>query len=153
MSDFPSALNHWIHLVFVIFWMGGLAFQLFIIAPFLKSDNAPYEYLFKISDRFQKYLSPLILILLVTGGINLGIRRAGHEEIPEGYVTLFAFKALLVAVVVSIHFFGFVRSKINEHSNIDHQAELLSRFRYATWTFLIGIVIIFIAATLRQWRF
>jgi putative copper export protein len=133
--------------------MGGLAFQILIIAPFLKSDNAPYEYLLKISDRFQKYISPLLLILIVTGGVNLGTRRAGHEEIPTGYISLFAYKALLVAVVISIHFFSFVRSKVDDPANPNHEAQLRSRFRFAKWTFSIGIIIIFIASMLRQWKF
>jgi putative copper export protein len=133
--------------------MGGLAFQLFIIAPFTQSDHALPEYLSTISSRFQKYISPLLLILIVTGGVNLGVRRAGHEALPYGYLSAFAFKALLVGAVVSIHFFSFVRSKMEDPANPDYEAQLLSRFRFAKWTFSIGIIIIFIASMLRQWKF
>ncbi|MEK7285932.1 MAG: hypothetical protein AAB035_01355 [Nitrospirota bacterium] len=153
MSGFFPVLNHWIHLILIIFWMGGLAFQILIIAPFVKSDAAPPEYLLTLLNRFQKYITPLLLILIVTGGVNLGIRRAGYENFPDGYLPAFAFKVLLVGLVISIHFFGFVRCKLNDIPNLDHRAELLSRLRYSKWTFSIGIIIIFIASMLRQWRF
>ncbi len=151
--NFFAVLNHWIHLSSVIFWMGGVAFQLIVISPFIKKDNSPPTYLIALSSRFQKIISPLLLILLVTGGVNLGFRRAGYEAIPDGYITAFAFKVLLVTAVVSIHFFSFIRSNLTETSVADQQVQIQSQFRYAKWTLTIGVVIVFIATMLRQWKF
>jgi putative copper export protein len=151
--NFFAVLNHWVHLCSVIFWMGGVAFQLLVIAPFITKENPPPAYLITISNRFQKIISPLLLILLVTGGVNLGFRRAGHETIPPDYITALAFKLLLVATVVSIHFFSFIRSNLNDTTLADQKTQILSQYRYAKWTLAIGIIIIFIAAMLRQWKF
>lgn len=151
--NFFAVLNHWVHLCSIIFWMGGTAFQVVVIAPFITKDNPLPTYLIAISNRFQKIISPLLLILLVTGGINLGFRRAGHETIPPEYVTALAFKFLLVATVVSIHFVSFIRSNLNNTTLADQKTQILSQYQHAKWTLAIGIIIIFIAAMLRQWKF
>lgn len=150
---FFAVLNHWVHLSSVVFWMGGVAFQILVIAPFMTKDNAPPAYAIVLANRFQKIISPLLLILLVTGGVNLGFRRAGYETIPPGYISLLAFKVLLVAVVVSIHFFSFIRVNIANTTVADQKTQILSQLRYGKWTLAIGIIIIFIAAMLRQWKF
>jgi putative copper export protein len=151
--NFFAVLNHWIHLASVIFWIGGVAFQLVVIFPFITKDNLPASYLITLATRFQKIISPLLLILLVTGGVNLGFRRSGYETIPSGYITTLAFKVLLVATVVSIHFFSFIRVNLDNTTATDQKAQILSQFRYAKWTLAIGIIIIFLASMLRQWKF
>ncbi len=151
--NFFAVLNHWFHLVSVIFWMGGVAFLLLVISPFSKSDHPPPAYLVALANRFSKFIAPIIFILVVTGGINFGFRHAGHEEIPPGYLFALGFKVLLVAAVASIHFFGFVRSKVDDLSAASQKTPALPGLCYARWTLAIGIVIIFIASMLRQWRF
>lgn len=149
---FFAVVNHWLHLASVIFWMGGVAFQLVVISPFLKSDHPPPAYLTILANRFLKFISPILFILVVTGGINLGVRRAGHEEIPPGYISALGFKVLLVAAVASIHFFSFIRSRYDDSSR-DENIPILPMAAYAKWTLAIGVIIIFIASMLRQWRF
>ncbi len=157
--NFFAVLNHWVHLASVIFWMGGVAFQVVVIAPFVTKDHAPPPYLIALSNRFQKVISPLIFILLVTGGVNLGFRRAGHDTIPPGYISALGFKVLLVAAVVSIHFFSFIRSKLvwtptaDDPSVLDQNRQIVTQSQYAKWTLAIGMIIIFIASMLRQWKF
>ncbi len=152
MDIFP-VLNHWLHLASVIVWIGGVAFQLLVMAPFLRSDHAPPDYLITLSDRFQKFIGPILFILVITGGINLGFRRAGHESIPPGYISALGFKIFLVAIVASIHFFGYVRSKFTDPPDATPEAPVMPRLGFMRWTFSLGIVIIFIAAMLRKWEF
>jgi putative copper export protein len=149
--NFFAVLNHWVHLVCVIFWIGGTAFQLLIISPFTKKDAPPASYLVAIANRFQKWIGPLIFILLVTGGMNLGFRRAGHPELPPGYISALGVKVMLVAVIASIHFFGFIRS--HQDDSLNTNTPTLPRAGYAKLTLAIGVIIIFIAAMLRQWKF
>ncbi|MBI3597860.1 MAG: hypothetical protein HY201_00125 [Nitrospirae bacterium] len=151
--NFFAVLNHWVHLASVIFWMGGVAFQVLLISPFVTKDNPPRAYIVALSNRFQKVISPLILILIVTGGVNLGFRRAGHDTIPPGYISALGFKVLLVAAVVSIHFFSFIRFKFDQSSVADQETQRLSQNRYPKWTLAIGAIIVFIASMLRQWKF
>jgi len=151
--NFLATLNHFLHLSSVIFWMGGLLFQLLIVAPFLQSDQPPPDYLMTLSNRFQKAVGPIILILIVTGGMNIGFRRAGHDAFPPGYISALGFKVLLVAAVASIHFFGIIRSQKNDSPEYNQGAHGLPRQSHAMWTILFGTIIIFIASMLRQWAF
>jgi len=151
--NLAATFNHFLHLSCVIFWIGGIAFQRLIVAPFLKSDRPPPDYLTVISDRFQKLISPILFILIVTGGINIGFRRAGHDAFPPGYISMLGFKVLLVAGVASIHFFGIIRSQQNNPPRQSDGWNVLPRQSYVRWTFALGTIIIFIATLLRQWAF
>jgi len=146
-----ASVNHWLHLLSVIFWIGGMAFQVLIIGPFVKSDHPPPAYLVILANRFQKFISPLLFILIVTGGINLGFRRIDSGALPPDYLKAFGLKIFLVAAAISIHFFGFIRSGTEGVEN--QTGTELPRQGYAQWTLLLGVVIIFIASILRQWRF
>jgi hypothetical protein len=133
--------------------MGGVAFQLFVVFPFRGKDKIAPPYLINLASRFQKIISPLLLILIVTGGVNIGFRRAGFETIPNGYIASLAFKLLLVATVVCIHFFSFVHVNLDNTFANEHETQIRSLIRYGTFTLIIGMIIIFIAAMLRQWKF
>jgi putative copper export protein len=151
MSFFATA-NHWVHLTSVVFWMGGLAFQLFVMAPFTVSDNPPPAYLTALSNRFNKFVGPIILVLIATGGVNIGFRRAGHDALPPGYISMLGMKVFLVASIASIHFFGMIRSQLDDRTHLN-QPPALPRLGYAKLSFALGILIIFIASMLRQWKF
>ena len=146
-----ATVNHGIHLACVIFWIGGLAFQLVIMAPFVRSDTPPPAYLVTLSRRFSRFVGPVILILMVTGGVNIGARRAGHDTFPQDYTIILGIKVLLVALVAALHFFGMLQFRRDEdsHSSIPTS----SQWSYAKLSFLLGIVIIFIASMLRHWQF
>jgi len=151
--NFLATVNHFLHLACVVFWMGGIAFQLLIAAPFLRSDQPPPHYLITLSNRFQKAVSPVIFILIVTGGMNIGFRRAGHEAFPPGYISVLGIKILLVAAVTSIHFFGIICLQKNNLAEENQERPELPMQSYASLTLVIGIIIIFIATLLRHWAF
>ena len=148
--NFLATINHFLHLSCVVFWMGGIAFQCLIVAPFLKSDQPPPHYLVTLSNRFQKSVGPVIFILIVTGGMNIGFRRAGIDALPPGYISMLGFKVLLVAAITSIHFFGMIRSQKNDPDE-KNQVPAVPMQSYSA--LIIGIVIIFMAAMLRHWGF
>jgi len=149
--NFAATVNHFVHLSCVVFWMGGVAFQFFILSPSLKSYRPPPYYLITLSNRFQKVIGPVIFVLIVTGGMNIGFRRAGHEAFPPGYISALGFKVFLVAAMASIHFFGIIRSQKNDSPEENRGS--LPRESYVKWTFVLGTIIIFIASMLRQWTF
>jgi len=153
--NFFAVLNHWLHLISVIFWIGGVAFQIFISAPILKPGDPSLTYLTQISNRFQKMVGPLLLILVVTGGINLGFRRSGHDSIPGGYISALGVKILLVSAVASMYIFDLIRKKQDAEPNrrVTEEQPPFPGYAFTKLTLIIGLIIIFLAAMLRQWKF
>jgi len=95
------------HLVAAIFWIGGMLFLSLIIAPFLMTID-PNErrkvYRF-VGQRYRKFAWVAIVILLVTGPLNLYLMNIPFSSIvspssPHGMA--FLVKIILVAIVVII---------------------------------------------------
>ena len=91
--------------------------------------------------------SVFLLILVVTGGMNFGFRIKGYEEIPPRYVSALAVKVFLIVAMGSALVFGFIRRE-------DEDKQRLSpSLRHAKISLVFGVLIVFIAAMLRQWKF
>lgn len=153
MRLFP-VLNHWLHLTSVVLWIGGAAFQIFIMAPLLESGDPSYPFLKKISKRFRLLVGPLILVLVVTGGINIHFRRAGYEELPTGYISALGVKVFLVSIVASLYFFDLLQFRQEEKAPSPSGADpKLPGFIFTKLILVIGFVMIFLSAMLRHWKF
>ncbi len=146
MNSF-AVVNHWLHLISVIFWIGGNAFQVFVLSPFIKPGDPSNETLLKISKRFTKISLFFLIVLVVTGGMNFGVRRAGHEVIPPGYISALAVKIFLVVGMAAFPVFSLIRPVDEENPS---KAFNLPQ---AKMNLAIGMIIVFIAAMLRQWQF
>lgn len=153
--NFYAVLNHWLHLISVIIWIGGSAFQVFVAAPLLKTGDPSYDFLKGINKRFRRIVGPLLLILVVTGGINFGVRSKGHEFVPPGYISALGVKVFLFAALASLYFFGVLRSryKDEEEERPREDQPTLPEFVQTRLTLIIGLIIIFLASMLRQWKF
>ncbi len=145
--DPKATIIHWLHLMGAIFWIGGNAYQVFVLMPFLKSGQPPKEILKKISKRFIISSSIILIILVITGGLNFGYRVAGVEEVPGAYVSALAIKVFLIVAMGSVLVFGFMGSE-----NEDSETPVPS-LRHAKVSLVFGVLIVFIAAMLRHWRF
>ncbi len=145
--DPKATIIHWLHLMGAIFWIGGNAYQVFILMPFLKSGQPPKEILQKISKRFIVSSSIILIILVITGGLNFGFRVAGVEEVPGNYVSALAIKVFLIVAMGSVLVFGFVR-----RADTDSETPVPS-LRHAKVSLVFGVLIVFIAAMMRHWRF
>ena len=74
VNQWIPIVNHWLHLMSAILWIGSLGFLMMAVVPALRK-SVPAEY-FKplanaIYSRYQKIVGGLMVILLVTGGINV----------------------------------------------------------------------------------
>lgn len=149
-----AVLNHWLHLFSVILWLGGAAFQVFIMAPLLAEKDVSNETFIKIAKRYQRMVILLLFILMITGGINFGIRRAGFDEIPPGYISALGVKVFLVCAMAAIPLFQLVRSRDDEEVGESPTGNArLPGYAFTKVTLIFGIIVIFIAAMLRQWKF
>ncbi len=153
--NFFAVLNHWLHLISVVIWIGGVAFQVFVAAPLLKTGDPSYSFLKEISNRFRRIVGPLIFVLVVTGGINFGFRRRGYEFVPPGYISALGVKVLLVSIIASFYFFELIGSRQEEdpRERTGGEQPVLPGFAYTRLTLIIGLIIIFLASMLRQWKF
>ena len=154
--NFFAVLNHWLHLISVILWIGGVAFQIFIYGPLIKPGDPSQAFLTHISTRFRQMVGPLLLILVITGGINLGFRRSGHESIPTGYISALSVKILLVSAVASMYIFDLIRKRQDQEEAGRRSGEEQPPFpgyAFTKLTLVIGLIIIFLASMLRQWKF
>lgn len=153
--SFFAVLNHWVHLTSVVVWIGGLAFQVFVAAPLLKAGDPSENFLKSAARRFRSLVGPLIIILIITGGINFGFRRAGYETVPSRYVTALGVKVFLVSIVASLYFFDLMRTPQDEEAAEEKRSEepIPPGFKYSKITLGIGLIIIFLASMLRQWKF
>jgi copper resistance protein D len=94
-----------LHLVAAIFWIGGMLFLSLIIAPFLMTID-PNErrkvYRF-VGQRYRKFAWVAIVILLITGPLNLYLMNIPFSSIiSPSHGMAFLVKIILVAIVVII---------------------------------------------------
>lgn len=149
-----AVFNHWLHLFCVILWLGGAAYQVFIMAPLLAAKDVSNDVYVKIAKRFQRMVILLLFILLITGGINFGVRRVGIDEIPPGYISALGVKVFFVCMMAAIPLFQLVRSRDDEEIRKEEPSHgTLPGYNFTKATLYIGVVVIFIAAMLRQWKF
>jgi len=152
--NFFAVLNHWLHLISVVIWIGGTAFQVFVAAPLLKTGDPSYDFLRGINKRFRRIVGPILFILVVTGGINFGVRSKGYEFVPPGYISALGVKVFLFAAIASFYFFGVLRSRYKDEEEKPRENQpTLPEFVYTRLTLIIGLIIIFLASMLRQWKF
>jgi hypothetical protein len=163
MRFFP-VVNHWIHLISAVLWVGGLAFQVFVFFPALQKKKLLSAGVAQaIAGRFRLIVGPLIFLLIVTGGINIHSRRLaakalspncgtdGQPEcIPTGYFSALSLKLLFVVGIVSIYLFDVMVSRRREEPK---EVPLDGVPPSTRISLILGLLAIFMAAMLRHWRF
>jgi putative copper export protein len=150
MNTFAT-INHWLHLTSAVLWIGGVAFEVLVFAPLLKRQPLPAGFLHKLTHRFRMMVGPLVLILIVTGGINFGIRRSG-QDMPVGYVTALGIKVFLVALVASLHSFMGLTPTDPEDDKMQRTSATLPGLSSNRITLIAGLIILLIASMLRHFR-
>ncbi|MGQ4809316.1 hypothetical protein NKDENANG_02732 [Candidatus Entotheonellaceae bacterium PAL068K] len=100
----------WLHLFGAVVWIGGLVFQLLIVAPALK--RAPFaieRYRFGVSleARFRYVMWPAVGLVLLTGIYNvmnvLYATALAGGSVPPSFVRLLSVKLLLVVLMLALH--------------------------------------------------
>ena len=105
-------INHWIHLLSAVVWIGGLAFLVMAVTPGLKKAVAK-EQIKPITDAFyqhyKKVAGILLLVLLFTGGINFHyVNQLITSQTGSGiqhhakYLTVFFIKLFLVLCLLTL---------------------------------------------------
>ena len=155
-------LNHWLHLMSAIIWIGGLAFLVMAVTPGLKTA-VPREYIKPICDTFykqyRKVVGMLLIVILFTGGLNLHyvselmIRQTG-EGISHNapYLTIFFIKLTLVLGILTLYLYTVIfriepTGEETAEEKEEQRIEPIPFQRSALW---IGVFIILCAAALKH---
>src|SRR4029078_8310348 len=102
-----AAVNHWIHLISVVTWVGGILFFSHILMPSIKK-NLPKEQadvvLFETYRKFLKMTRILIILIAITGGLNFHFVKqlSGPEGLNPRWVHAFMLKISLVSILATV---------------------------------------------------
>jgi uncharacterized membrane protein len=149
-------LNHWLHLLSAVIWIGGLAFLVMAVTPGLK-QAVPKEHIKPITDVFyqhyKKVAGILLVVLLFTGGINLHyVNQVITSQTGNGiqhhakYLIVFCIKLLLVLGLLTLFLYTVI-FKSDEQADEDESYEVIPFQRAALW---MGIFIVLCAAAMKH---
>ena len=159
VNQWIPIVNHWLHLMSAILWIGSLGFLMMAVVPALRK-SVPSEY-FKplanaIYQRYQKIVGGLMLIILITGGINIVyINRLMKTNNGEGftnpYIIALGIKLFFVMCLMTLFLYNVIfppdpgeKTKTGEE---ELDPEGVPFLRPAFW---FGIFIVLMAATLKH---
>ena len=160
MSQFFAIINHWVHLMSAVIWIGGLAFLVMSVTPALRKV-VPKEYLRPVLDaistRYRKIVGVLMALILMTGGINLHFisqmmlsqTGSGISNSPK-YLTILFIKLTLVLGIVTLFLYTFIFKSEPATEDTEEELEAVPFQRVAFW---MGILIILCAAAMKYLHF
>jgi uncharacterized membrane protein len=143
-----------------VIWIGGLAFLVMSVTPALR-NAIPKEYLKPvieaISVRYRKIVGILMVVILITGGINLHfISQMMLSQTANGisnnpkYLAILFIKLALVLGIVTLFLYTFIFKTEPATDEADEELEAVPFQRVAFW---MGILIILCAAALKFLHF
>ena len=159
-TDFYTLIpivNHWLHLVSAVIWIGGIAFLVMAVTPGLKKAVAK-EKIKPITDAFyqhyKKVAGILLIVLLFTGGINLHYVNqlitlqtgSGVQHHPQ-YLTVFFIKLFLVLCLLTLFLYTVVFKSDDVEEGEEESYEAIPFQRAALW---IGFLIILCASAMKH---
>jgi uncharacterized membrane protein len=159
-TDFYTLIpivNHWLHLVSAVIWIGGIAFLVMAVTPGLKKAVAK-EQIKPITDAFyqhyKKVAGILLVVLLFTGGINLHyvnqlitLQTGSGVQHHAQYLTVFFIKLFLVLCLLTLFLYTVVFKSDDAEEGEEESYEAIPFQRAALW---IGLLIILCASAMKH---
>ena len=152
-------VNHWLHLMSAILWIGGLGLLMMAVVPALRK-SVPGELVKPLANaiyqRYQRIIGFLMLIILVTGGINIAyINRLMKANNGEGftnpYIIALGVKLFFVMCIMTLFLYNIIFPPEPEAKGTaegeETDPEGIPFLRAAFW---FGIVIVLMASTLKH---
>ena len=138
-------VNHWIHLLSAIFWVGSIAFIFLLLVPALGrtvSEQVAASILSAVHRKLAAAIFVLTFVLMVTGGINIGMSRHGGT-FPPRYVSLLGIKLFLVLIFIVVAWRNYFEVRRTP------AGELYTEVPFLRLSFILAIMIVLLAASLR----
>lgn len=155
-------VNHWLHLVSAVIWIGGLAFLVMSLTPTLQ-EVVPKELIKPIADglhkRYNRIVGILLVVILFTGGINLHyVNRLLISQTGEGiphhtkYLMIFFVKLVLVLGILTLYLYNVIFKEVPtaETSEEERAERFKEPIPFQRAALAIGLFIILCAAALKH---
>src|SRR2546427_11730959 len=110
INQWIPIVNHWLHLMSAILWIGGLGLLMMAVVPSLRK-SVPGELVKPLANaiyrKYQRIIGALMLIILVTGGINTPyghrlMKASDGEGVTNPYIIARAVKRFFVMCSVTL---------------------------------------------------
>ncbi|GKS57034.1 hypothetical protein YTPLAS18_05610 [Nitrospira sp.] len=165
-SLFPI-LNHWLHLMSAVIWIGGLAFVVLVVTPSLHR-GVPREFVKPIADvlyrHYKKVIGIVLVVILFTGGLNLHfINKMMVSQLGElggvahnaKYLTIFFIKLSLVLTVLTLFLYTvvFKTDETGDEDAAEKQEQFEEPVPFQRLNLILGAFIILCAAALKYLHF
>lgn len=148
-------VNHWLHLLSAIIWIGGLAFLVMAVTPGLQKA-VPKDQVKPITDIFYRHYKKvagiLLVVLLFTGGINLHyvnqilVSQTGTSvQHHAKYLMVFMIKLLLVLGLLTLFLYTVIFR--SDDADEEESYEVIPFQRAALW---MGFFIVLCAAAMKN---
>lgn len=143
-----AAVNHWLHLIAAVIWIGGLAFVVMALNPSLK-EKFPKESIESLAQairkRYHRITGVLLALILITGGFN--VHFAQEHLVTEGFSRMWLLTLGLKLTLATGLFSLYLLNLLYQHEPYTpDQTEI----RWARPSFILGTLIILTAAILRH---
>lgn len=149
-------INHWLHLLSAIIWIGGLAFLVLAVTPGLQKA-VPKDQVKPITDVFYRHYKKvagiLLVVLLFTGGINLHyvnqvlVSQTGTSvQHHAKYLMVFMIKLLLVLGLLTLFLYTVI-FRSEDDADDEESYEVIPFQRAALW---MGFFIVLCAAAMKN---
>ena len=139
-------LNFWLHLMSGMIWVGGILFFSLTLLPTVRM-NLPREvsgpFLRDLYIRFLKVSAAFVVILLISGGINVHFSKQ-LGPFSDQYLWALNIKIVLFIILITTFFLNF--KNIPEIRKSDG----LTRIPFQNTTLVVGTLIILMAAFLKH---
>ncbi|MBI3809915.1 MAG: hypothetical protein HY284_05605 [Nitrospirae bacterium] len=152
-------VNHWLHLMSAILWIGGLGLLMMAVVPALRK-SVPGEFVKPLANaiyqKYQRIIGALMLIILVTGGINIAyvnklMKAANGTGFTNPYLIALGIKLFFVMCIMTLFLYNIIFPPAPEEKGAtgeeDTDPEGIPFLRAAFW---FGIVIVLMASTLKH---
>lgn len=159
VNQWIPIVNHWLHLMSAILWIGSLGFLMMAVIPSLRKSVSREQ--FKplanaIYQKYQKVIGVLMLVILVTGGINIAyVHKLMKDNNGEGftnpYLIALGIKLFFVMCIMTLFLYNIIFPPDPEEKTKSAEDEMdpegIPFLRPALW---FGIFIVLMAATLKH---
>src|SRR5207245_8587377 len=159
INQWVPIVNHWLHLMSAILWIGGLGLLMMAVVPSLKK-SVPGELVKPLANaiyrRYQRIIGALMLIILVTGGINIAyVNRLMKATTGEGftnpYIIPLGIKLFFVMCLLTLFLYNVIFPPEPEMTRKvgyeQKDPEGVPRLRASFW---FGIFIVLMASTMQH---
>ncbi len=158
MNDILPSLNHWIHLMSAIIWIGGAMFLAMAVSPVLRKHvevNLAGKLAAGMYKKYQRVVGVLFLVILVTGGLNIKFVGDRLGGLDQDYIIFLSIKLVLVMILMTVFLYNVLfwspATPDNDTSKNEEEVDPPdTRFPFQRTTIWTGMLIVLIASILKH---